>query len=318
MELWIEVRGGLGPLWVREEECRLPDGSPAFANQRTPLPPLPAWFEAPPNSTVRVHEDMRDTGLPLIENRSMQGNAAQVLTFYEGVAKRAGLARTNWQPFGWPGFRAENTDYALIVEALDRKDLVFWTVQLGNLTGQRPTIISSGRYLLFAGRKEDRVTLRREAEGKEYWAPSGAFRDTAPPPVEVPPTEPILWSLLPAWVQFAVESGSHGELVRHRDETGAEKWGASIDWRFRGTPQAMFDSCLDGLDAHGFDATGAHRPDHSYYVSVCGVQWTAHVRSEEGDRAGVTVIDTLGHLNLVIRYTPVPSAPVPRLPAGAG
>src|SRR5258708_29897720 len=113
-EMWIEVRGGPGPLWVKHDECHLPSGDLAFVNEARQTAPLPDWFEAPADSKLRGCSDMRSFGWPLIEHRSMQGNAHEVLAFYDGVIGRGGFARSDWLPMGgWPGFRAENAAYTL-------------------------------------------------------------------------------------------------------------------------------------------------------------------------------------------------------------
>jgi len=254
---------------------------------------------------------MRGFGWPLIEYRSMQGSVDQVLAFYGGMIERAGLAITESLPLGgWPGIYAENAEYFLGIEIYEHKDLVFWTVQLSSTRQRRQKVLHS-RFFLLLGRNDERVTLRHESKDEEYWAPVDAVRDSEPPDVERPRIEPITWSLLPAWIQFGTESGRQGKAVRYQGESGAEEWNSHIDRPFEGNAQAMFESCLDNLDSRGFDASGTKRPDRSYFVSLCGVQLTAHIQSEAGDRASVTVVNTLGYLTLFIRYSPSQGVPLP-------
>jgi hypothetical protein len=307
--MWNQVSGGPGPLWVQEEECRLPNGDLAFVYEAVQAPPLPGWFGAPADSTLRESSDLRVVGMPLTEIRSMRANAGQVLAFYGDRIERGGLARTEEPQAarGGPGFCAENTEYIFRLDVYEHKDLVFWTIHFGAkaVRKRKPTITSP---LLLVGRNEERVTLRHPYTTDEYWAPVDALRDSEPPDArrEPPRTEPIVWRLLPAWAQFSLDSLSEGEVYRSRSETGAEEWNASIRTPVEGDPQSVFESCLDSLDAHGFDASRTQRQDRSYFVSVLqrGHSRNAHVQSEAGDRAIATVLNTLGHLELLIRYFP--------------
>jgi hypothetical protein len=306
--MWIEVRGGPGALWVQSDECRLPNGELAFVNETWPAPPLPDWFGAPADSALRESSDMRGMGWPLIEHRSMKANAGQVLTFYKASAERGGLARTEKWPAGraGPGYSAENGEYAFNLDVYEHRDLAFWTIQLSYKNRKRHQFASPP--LLFVGRDDERVTLRHERIGQEYWAPVATARDSEPPTAEreMLREEPLTWSLLPTWVQFGIDNGTEGNAVRNRGQNGAEEWSASIHQRFEGDPQVMFEACLNSLDAHGFDAGGTERPDHTYFISILqgGHSQNAHIRSKEGDRAIVTALNTLGHLMLFIRYSP--------------
>jgi hypothetical protein len=170
-EMWIEVRGGPGPLWVKHDECRLPGGDLAFVNEARLAPPLPDWFEAPPDSKLRQNSDMRSFGFPLIEDRSMQGNADQVVAFYDGVIERGGLARSEWLPMGrWPGFSAESADHHLSIGVYEHRDLVFWTVQFGSASPSRKKVACS-LFLPLVGRNDERVTLRHEFKDESIGRP---------------------------------------------------------------------------------------------------------------------------------------------------
>jgi len=310
--MWIEVHGGSVSLWVPSDECRLPNGDLAFANEAWPAPPLPGWFGAPADSTLRESSDMRGMGWPLVEHRSMQGNAGQVLAFHRDVAQRGGLAMAAWLPVGraGPGFSAENAEYALDLDVHEHGDLAFWTIQLRSRIRRRNKAFSPP--LVLVGRNDERVTLRHEFIDEEYWAPVNAVRDSEPQAVEREPfrEEPVMWSLLPPWAQFSVDDGSEGQARVRRGENGAEEWDASILSPLEGDPQSAFEFCLDSLDAHGFDASGIQRPNHSYFVSIMpgGHSRNAHIRSEAGDQAIVTVLNTPA---LFIRYSPSQGVSLP-------
>jgi hypothetical protein len=309
-DMWFEVSGGPGPLWVRIDECRLPDGELAFVSEigRIPIPAWPSWFGTPTDSRLRNPSDLAVMGHPLSEVRSMRAKAGQVLAFYGQRVELGGLTRTEEPQVGrgGPGFSAENSEYSFALDVYEHKDFVFWTVQLGTKIRRRK-IVNTGR-LLLVGRHHERATLRHPDTGEEYWVPADALCDSEPPDArpEGPRTEPLIWSLLPAWAQFGVDNGKQGEVCRYRGQSGAEEWNASIRSRVDGDPRSVFESCLDSLDANGFDASGTQRPHHSYYVSV--LQWghslNAHIQSEIGDYAIVTVLNTLGYLSRHIRYSP--------------
>src|SRR5438876_1233607 len=87
-------------------------------------------------------------------------------------------------------------------------------------------------------------------------------------------------------MQFGLRAGSQGTVDRNLDENRAEKWNASILSPLDDdeVPHAVFESCLNSLDACGFDASGVERPDSSYYVSIsqCGHSLGAHMQSDAG------------------------------------
>ncbi len=309
--MWIEVQGGLRRLWVQSDKCLLQNGDLAFVHEViTPLPPPPAWLEAPKGSKLRQQSDMRGIGWPLIEHRSMRGSADDLLAFYGGLVERAGLVRTEWRPLvGFRGLSAENGEHTLGITVYERKDLVFWTFHLGTKRRGRSKVLSSRIFVLLA-QDQERVVLRHESSGEEYWAPIDALTDTEPTPVVRPQMEPITWSLLPEWVQFGFESGTQGRVHRYQDQNGEQRWNASVRKNFEGSPEAMFEFCLDSLDSFGFDASGTDWPEHNYFVSLAGPQWTAFIQSEKA-AAGLTVEKTLGSPCLFVCYSPSPGVTVP-------
>jgi hypothetical protein len=309
--MWIKVPGGPVPLWVKEDDCRLPNGELAFVRKpREPIvpPPLPSWFVAPPGSLLRS-ESVTSSGLLLDESRSMRGRADQVLAFYDRMAEAAGLTKTRLHSYGgWPGFSAELDRYRLTLDALDYGELVFWSVELNGPVGEPIVLLPHG--LIFIERDEERLTLQHDATGQRY---VGAVRDSEPPRPPRVEIRPIAWSRLPDWLQCGLEGHLQGEVLRDPNEPDRQWWATlSLD-RFpkRVSSQKAFEFCLASLDAHGFDATGALRPERSYYVSLCGSQRTAHVQSEVDGSAMITVADTIGLASLFVRYSPAPGTPFP-------
>jgi len=310
--IWIEVVGGPGPLWVQCDECRLENGDLAFVNVAGPTPPLPAWFRAPASSSLRKSEDMRGSGFPRLETRSMRGDAVGVLTFYQACMEQGGLLRTDetQKPqFGRPtpgynravpGFHAENTRDAFSIDIYEHGGLAFWTIELLSLGSRRKAVPNSP--LRLVRRNEERVILLNPDTGKECTAPTVALRGFVPQDVkrDNPRREPIVWSSLPEWVQFSVAGESRGDLHRRCGANGIDEWHASVASLAKGDPRAVFESCLDSLDVRGFDASGVQRPERSYCVTVLpgGHSLNADVQSEAGDRASVTLADT----QLRIRY----------------
>jgi hypothetical protein len=291
--MWIEITGGPRSLWVRSDECRLADGDLAFVNKPGPPPALPEWLEAPVDSRLRASDSV--LGFPLMECRSMRAKASQILAFYRGCIQRGRLALTEGQ-----GLSAENDEYTFGLDIYEHNDLAFWTIQLCSKVRQRRAVLASD--MLLVARNDERLTLRNQYTAEEYWAPVTAVRDSEPPDARPEParSEPILWSSLPGWIQFDMDGGNKGE--KH----GVEQWNATIKVPLNNDPTSAFARCLDSLDAHGFDGSGTQQPDRSYFVSVLqrGHSLNAHIRSETGDRATATVLNTLGHVTLFLRYSP--------------
>lgn len=316
MPHWVEVRGAARPLWVENDECRLPDRRLAFANESTPPPALPDWFQAPPGSLVRETLNSPTAGPILsVERRSMRSTITDVLAFYEGIVKRAGMLPEPC-PIAFPAgvsTSARNSDYLLSVGACQHKGVVFWSV---SLLSRRHCLKSSfkGAFLSLISQTQDRMFLRDEASQQDYWAPRIAVRDSEPPPHS--PSEPrietlILWSGLPHWAQFRAGPGAEGTASRR--SLGAEQtWAAALSGQLKDSPdpQAIQESWADDLDTQGFDLTGK-RVDYSYHLSVCGSQWTIVAHSQNGERADATLVNTLGHISFHIRYSPKPGTPFP-------
>lgn len=160
------------------------------------------------------------------------------------------------------------------------------------------------------------MNLIDDDSGRRYSTRLSALIDSRPEPANVPraPRQilQMLWNSLPGWVQFGASPTAIGELRGYLDTDIETKWWANIRWHFRGDPEAMFISALQWLDDSGFDRTGEQNPDRSYFVSILegGASLNLHARSERGDKAILTVLDTLGHMSVNINYEP-PSGTAP-------
>lgn len=239
---------------------------------------LPEWFRAPEGSLLRGSIEQWG-GTPWVEDRSMQGSARDVLAHYVDCCRRGGLTMRGEPEVGRAaaGFVAGNDEYHFSIDVLADNGLCFWTIQLGirNAPQAAPVAV--------------------EAEDP-----------TAAPIVwPTPRTERIEWARLPEWVQFGIPRGTEGELYVDVEGDGrvCRAW---VMFEVPGTsPRALLESCLRRLDEYGFDASGAQRPEHSYYLSALqlGHSVTVQVVSEAGERAMVCVLNTLGHVSLNVNYT---------------
>jgi hypothetical protein len=237
-----------------------------------------------------------------------------------------------------PGFYAESENYHFGIDTWEHAGTAFWTIQhhhkspritrfkeLPKLRAYRNDVESRriphktkpGAYYLepgdyklqFVNVTTARVELTHEGSGDKYWAPTSALFDAKPPiPRRDPPKEEsIAWSSLPEWVQFDLDPESDGTVRVNLDEEEREVWRASTTVRFDGCWRCLFEFCLDFLDSHGFDRTGIEHPERSYFVIILqgGACLELHAQHENGDRIGLTSLNTLGHMTLHINYEPV-------------
>ncbi|HEY4355840.1 MAG TPA: hypothetical protein VGN16_08845 [Acidobacteriaceae bacterium] len=301
--------------WVRATECRLADGTQAFQDSidRSAIPPPPEWFSAPPGSTL--HDSMVWVCWP--EARSMQASCEEVLAFYEELAVANGLVvqgsievgrRSSWVSPSHTVLHMEalSEDFRFDLVVYGYKGTAFWTTQFFRLTGMENFATSPG-YLVAAGEAGDRLLLRDQWTGKEFWAPLAALVDTRPPepaPKRPPEPETILWDSLPEWVQFTLEPGSQGELRRHADVEDLNSWEASITVRHDGCHVCIFEACIETLNARGFATAAAEGTYGTYYVSSFqeGASLNLHVQSTTGERCSVCSLNTLGNMSLSLRY----------------
>jgi hypothetical protein len=315
----IEVRGGPKPLWVNEFACYDPDGQMAFSYQEYPERHHPIWLTAPEGSQVRESSDIQNPERPLTATRSMCATADYILAHYQDCADRGGLVWTS-NPVAdhalkmtqlsrvEPGFYGENAEYYFSLEIFQHGKTSFWTIKHGQ---KLPPSFRSKRepeYLVFAGEANGRVNLRNPDSGLEYWSHIEHLVDSEPPFVigtkrEHPKEEPILWSLLPAWMQFDLEAGVLGTAV---PIPMLSRWAAGISaMKFEGSAHDKFESYLSCLDESGFDATASENPNRSYLVtsSTGGRHLKARIKTETDESALVTVVSTLAQPLIYLNYS---------------
>ena len=225
----IEVRGGSKPLWVSEFGCYLPDGEMAFSYEQYPKPPQPSWLRVPEGSQLRESRKSKNSEHPITESRSILGNAAQILAFYQDCADRGNLLQVESPVVDTqlqmtqlsrtePGFFAENEEGYFSVEIFQHKEVTFWTVKHGQKLPPAFRAKREPEYLLFVREKNGRVILRNPDTGDEYWARVEATTDFKPAFVlgtrrEAAKEVPILWALMPSWMQFDLPNNTVGSAV---------------------------------------------------------------------------------------------------------
>jgi hypothetical protein len=302
--MWIEVRDAPKPLWIDTDECRLPDGELAFAYENLQKPAIPTWFAAPPASTLRGSSEELWAWYDRQEHRSLRGTVREVLTFYEASIAQGGLAKEEYtRSRAGAGFSADNRKKAFFnLDLCQHRDVVFWTVEFGvqicEPKQQQPLS------LLFKNADEQRVVLKHPKTSEEYWIPSTSLRDSRPHP-DVR-HESVLWSSLPSWLQFDIESGQSGNACYVRHEDGVEESDITVVTPLGSNGDMRFESCLNSLDDHGFDGSGLERPSHCYHVSLAvnGRYRYAHISSESGERALVGLHSNPDEPILFVRYYP--------------
>lgn len=303
--MWIEVKDAPKPLWVDTDECRLPNGELAFAYENLQKPPSPSWFAAPPASKLRGSSEELWAWYDKQEHRSLRGSVQEILLFYETSIAEGGLAKEEYtRSRAGSGFAADNRQNSYLnLDLYQHSDVVFWTVQFGIQVcepKQRQPLS-----LLFKNAHEDRAELKHPQTAEEYCVPARSVRDSRPHP-DVR-HESVLWSSLPSWLHFDIESGRSGNACLTRHEDGTEESTITISTPLGSNGDMRFESCLVALDKHGFDATGILRPSHSYYVSlaVSGKYRYARICSDSGDKAVVGIHNKTWNPVLFVRYYPV-------------
>jgi hypothetical protein len=323
----IEVRGGSKLSWVSEFVCYLPDGKMAFSYYKYPEPPQPSWLRVPEGSQLREPAgSSKDPERPIIESRSMRGDAKNILAFYQDCVDCSGLERIENPVVDHalkmtqlsrvePGFYAENSEYYFSLETFQHKEMVFWTVKHGQKLPPSFRSKREPKYLIFVGEENGRITLRNPDSGDECWAPVGAFCDSEPIYVrqvkrERQKEEPVLWSLLPNWMQFDLEPETWGTAVLIPT---AGNWAAGIScMKFEGSAHDKLEACLTYLDQHNFDGSGIERPNRSYFLTCMtgGRHMNVRIKTEMGESGGVTVVSTLDSPSLYLHYS-TPGAVLP-------
>lgn len=316
--MWTLVTGRPSDLWVRTDECRLPNGERAFVDEFGEPPPLPDWYVEPRGSQLRDTWDSRIGGERLWEHRSMCCDADYVVSHYLRQIK-AGSLEVDQELFGRermsPGFSAENAMFSFSVDVYERDGLSFWTTGL-ETEGYKKTKWAP-RHLTFVRQSESRIWLRdSNLLGKDdCWAPLDALRDLKPPEEKrsLGDTQQILWSSLPNWLQFDQTQGQRGRVSLWGFEKPLENWVASIFVPFDEAPRSIFERCLSLLERHGFDASGTDKLEHSFFVSSLnrGRWLSVQIKTDSCESAGVGIEDTAGYWRLHASYAPRVGTPPP-------
>ena len=326
--MYIEVRGGSKPLWVYEFGCFLPDGEMAFSYYKHPELPQPSWLRVPEGSQLREPCSSKNPERPIFESRSMRGNAENILAFYQDCTDCGGLNGIE-SPVAdhalkmtqlsriEPGFYAESAEYYFSLEIFQHKEIVFWTVEHGQKLPPSFRSKKEPKYLLYGGEESSRVTLRNPDSGDEYWAPAKALTDSRPKFILGAKRErererqvPILWSLLPSWMQFDLPPETEGTAVPIMI---TKHWAAGIScMKFAGSAHDKLETCLNYLDQNGFDGTGIEQPDRSYFLTCIegGRHMTAQIKTERGESGCITVVSTLDTPLLYLHYS-APGTDIP-------
>jgi hypothetical protein len=304
--VWLKVDTGQGVRWVRQDECRLQDGQLAFEQIWGVIRPIPDWFVPPEYAMIRQWNN--PPGLSIIcysQICSAIASAEEVLGYYTELVRRAGLVlEINQPPVGraTPGFSAFSDEIKFFIDAIQYRNVVYWAAQIGAIA-EAPRVIRAGALKLI-GRDEVRLVLGVTETREECWAPATALADVEPIQIrhEWPSEEPITWLALPEWLQFPLLAESE-RVLRTCAPLNPDEWRATIDVPLKIDWRVALESCLAHLDSHGFDATGTERPNRSYYLVVgqWGHRIEVHVVND-GDRASVTCLDTLGHMTMHVNY----------------
>lgn len=327
--MYIEVRSGSKPLWVNEFGCYLPDGEMAFSYQKHPELPQPSWLRVPEGSQLREPAGSSKNPERLIfESRSMRGDAESILAFYQDCMDCGGLNRIENTDVDRalkkirisriePGFYAESSEYYIILDIFQHKDIVFWTIEYGRKLPPSFRSKKEPKYLLYSGEDNGRVTLRNPDSGDEYWAPAEAITDSKPRFVlgakrerERETEVPILWSLLPSWMQFELPPETMGTATLIPT---LNRWTAGIScMKFEGSPHEKLEACLNHLDRHGFDGTGIEQPDRSYFLTCFegGRHMGVDIKTEIGESGYISVVSTIDTALLYLHYS-APETDIP-------
>jgi hypothetical protein len=301
----IEVRDGSRILWVEEFACFLENGELAFSYHESPDIVSPDWFGAPESSVVREERRSNNPEHPNEELRSMQSRASGVLEFFRERVLRGGLVaaenvvadhalRITDLSRLEPGFYADSNDYHLNLDVYEHRGLSFWRVKYGPKLPSGFRSKREPKYLVFGGEINGRVILRNPDTNDELWAPPAALTECPPDHPDVNRSSPekvrISWMLLPDWIQIKVVPETEVTACSLRGKTlvGFSSMRLATDIR------TDIDRLLEQLDTFGFDATGIHKPDHSYYLRPMtgGRHIEVCVHEKSGDRASLTFVDT--------------------------
>jgi hypothetical protein len=251
----------------------------------------------------------------------MSGDAENILAFYQDCMDCGGLNRIENTAVDRalkkirisriePGFYAESSEYYFILDIFQHKEIVFWTVEYARKLPPSFRSKKEPKYLLYGGEENGRVTLRNPDSGDEYWAPVEALTDSKPRFIlgakrerEQEKELPILWSLLPSWMQFELPPETMGTATPIPTRN---RWAAGISCvKFEGSAHDKLEDCLNYLDQHSFDGTGIKQPDRTYFLTCMtgGRHMNVNIQVETGERGGITVVHTLDSPLLYLHYS---------------
>jgi hypothetical protein len=315
----IEIRGGSKPFWVSEFGCYLPNGEMAFSYEQYPERLQPSWLRVPEGSQLRESHKPKSLEHPITESRSVCASAAQILAFYQDCADRGNLAQVESPVVDTrlqltqlsrvePGFFAENDEYYFSIEIFQHNEVTFWTVKHGQKLTPAFRDKREPKYLLFVREENDRVILRNPDRGDEYWVPVGAMTDSKPAFVlgtrgEREKEVPILWSLVPAWMQFDLPSNIVGSAVII---PVLRSWAASVQLiKFAKSAHDRLENFLNSLDGNGFDGSGIERSDRSYFLNCMtgGRHMSVRIKAEAEESGIITVVSTFDPPVFYLHYS---------------
>jgi hypothetical protein len=207
-----------------------------------------------------------------------------------------------------PGFFAENEDSYFSVEIFQHKEVTFWTVKHGQKLPPAFRDKREPKYLLFVREDNGRVILRNPDKDDEYWAPVGAMTDSKPAFVpgargEREKEVPILWSLVPSWMQFDLPSNIVGSAVTI---PVLGHWAAGVQLiKFAGSAHERIENFLNSLDENGFDASGTERSVRSYFLNCMtgGRHMSVRIKAEAEESGIITVVSTFDPPVFYLHYS---------------
>jgi hypothetical protein len=152
-----------------------------------------------------------------------------------------------------------------------------------------------------------RVILRNPDTGDEYWARIEATTDFKPAYFlgttrEPEKGVPILWDLLPSWMQFGLPSNTVGSAVtipRHGSAAALQLV------KFAGSAHDRLGSFLNSLDENGFDGSGIQQSNRSYFL-ICmtgGRHMDVRIKTETGESGSISVVSTLDPPIFYLHYS---------------
>ncbi|MGA7830798.1 MAG: hypothetical protein WCA21_07550 [Terracidiphilus sp.] len=169
---------------------------------------------------------------------------------------------------------------------------------------------------LFCTHRPAAIILRNPDRGDEYCAPVEAITDSKLAFVHETRRErekevPILWSLVPAWMQFDLPGNSVGSAVTI---PVTRCWAASVQLiKFAESAHDRLEGFLHSLDENGFNGSGSERSDRSYFLNCMtgGRHMKVRIKAEAEESGIITVVSTFDppvfHLHYSTRGMQLPT-----------